>query len=120
MALVGTCLGGAAGLINLAKDVYLKALKVKRFRQDCKKLADYVHRVEGFLLQLAEFDNVNSSGWDAAFTVRPPTCCVLPWRTQSQHRGPSPLSSSQHETVGKITVRLLIGTGKAARRRPVK
>lgn len=40
-----------------------------RFREDCKKLAYFVHRVEAFLMETEEEADMTQPGWQAAFAV---------------------------------------------------
>ena len=90
-------------LLNVAKEVYLKSLEVKRFRyvpakyrasvhlprkrvfqgrrsiigcclsasrEDCTKLATFIERAEGLLLEVEKEDDMKGPGWQSAFTVR--------------------------------------------------
>ncbi len=44
-------------------------LFANRYREDCKKLCHFVHRVEAFLMETEEEADMNEPGWQAAFTV---------------------------------------------------
>lgn len=39
------------------------------YRDDCKKLAHFVHRVEAFLMETEEEADMSGPGWQAAFSV---------------------------------------------------
>jgi hypothetical protein len=41
-----------------------------RYRDDCKKLAHFVHRVESFLMETEDEADMSGPGWQAAFSVR--------------------------------------------------
>jgi hypothetical protein len=40
------------------------------YRDDCKKLAHFVHRVESFLMETEDEADMSGPGWQAAFSVR--------------------------------------------------
>lgn len=44
-------------------------LDMPRYRDDCKKLAHFVHRVESFLMETEDDVDMEGPGWQAAFTV---------------------------------------------------
>eukprot|EP00879_Flechtneria_rotunda_P014696 GHRR01015357.1.p1 GENE.GHRR01015357.1~~GHRR01015357.1.p1 ORF type:complete len:292 (+),score=92.48 GHRR01015357.1:1374-2249(+) len=60
---------GGIAVLQLCKEIYLKYKSVKRYRDDCKKLAHFVHRVEGFLMETEEEADMTGPGWQAAFSA---------------------------------------------------
>jgi hypothetical protein len=43
---------------------------VSSYRDDCKTLAHFVHRVESFLMETEDEADMSGPGWQAAFSVR--------------------------------------------------
>ncbi|KAF8062913.1 hypothetical protein HT031_003751 [Scenedesmus sp. PABB004] len=60
---------GGVALMQLCASVYLKYKNVKRYRDDCKKLASFVRRVEGFLMETEDEVDMDAPGWQAAFSA---------------------------------------------------
>lgn len=55
--------------IGLAKLIFERSQQVKRFREDCRKLAAFVQRIESVIMEVESDADPNEPGWQAAFTV---------------------------------------------------
>ncbi|WIA39971.1 hypothetical protein OEZ86_013401 [Tetradesmus obliquus] len=69
MVTPGLYISGGIAVLNLCKEIYIKYQSVKRYRDDCKKLAHFVHRVEAFLMETEEEADMSGPGWQAAFSA---------------------------------------------------